>query len=71
MRHLALFCQFAILTWGTESALFCLLAESSFGNSSQASAGLFHRQYKLGESMKYHMKGKNEAWNMRSTAVEL
>jgi hypothetical protein len=62
MRHLALFCQFTILIWGTESALLRPFAESSSGNSPQASAGLFHRQYKLGESMKYHMKGKNEAW---------
>jgi hypothetical protein len=61
MRYLALFCQFAILIWGTESAPFRLFAESPFGNSPHASAGLFHRQYKLGESMKYHMKGKNEA----------
>jgi hypothetical protein len=52
------FCQSVFLIGASGGSLFFESPQSA----GTPPVGAFHRQYREGEAIKYHMKGKNEAW---------
>lgn len=63
MKIVAIFLQVVLVIAGL-SVRNPVLAEPA-----QAAGGGVHRQYKMGETMKYHMKAKNDAWEYEIDAT--
>ena len=56
MRVVSIFLQILLVFAGMKAG------KPDIGGPAQAAGGGIHRQYKMGETMKYHMKAKNDAW---------
>jgi hypothetical protein len=63
MRIVAIFSQVLLVVAGTNAG-----RPDTAGLAQAAGSGL-HRQYKTGDTMKYHMKAKNDAWEYEIDAI--
>jgi hypothetical protein len=63
MKIVAIFLQALLVIGGTNAS------KPDTAGPAQAAGGGIHRQYKMGETMKYHMKAKNDAWEYEIDAI--
>jgi hypothetical protein len=63
MKIVAIFLQALLVIAGTNAS------KPDTAGPAQVAGGGIHRQYKMGETMKYHMKAKNDAWEYEIDAI--